>query len=152
MSSVQSELGYILYESQAEMLENVPNPPYRPVPLRIATHHTHGTNQIHRISPNRFGKAIRKKSASVRQGIKVLPIWHGYAMMRETFVRCGRGSNASRQVGISCPEPPFIWLFQRENVKLFGICFIRNARLIRSLWGLGMGLANQTLHRDEWGA
>ena len=37
--------------------------PYCPVPLRIFTHHTHDTNQIHRIYPNRFGKAIRKKSA-----------------------------------------------------------------------------------------
>ena len=44
------------------MLENVPTPPtphppppYRHVPLRTATHHTHGTNQIHRIFLNDLG-------------------------------------------------------------------------------------------------
>ena len=44
---------------------------YRPLPLRIAAHQTHGTNQSHRITPNRFGKAIRRNSAPVRQGFMV---------------------------------------------------------------------------------
>ena len=43
--------------------------PYRPGPLRIPTHYNaHGIDQIHRVSPNRFGKAIRGNSAAVRQG------------------------------------------------------------------------------------
>ena len=46
--------------------------PYRPAPLRISTHYAHGTYQIHQISPNRFGKAIRRNSAPVRQGLKEL--------------------------------------------------------------------------------
>ena len=54
------------------MVENVPNlpppPPYRPISVRIATHHTHGTDQFQRISPNRFGKAIRRNSVPARQG------------------------------------------------------------------------------------
>ena len=48
---------------------------YRPISVRIATHHTHGTNQFQRISPNRFGKAIRRNSAPVRQGYKVKNIF-----------------------------------------------------------------------------
>ena len=44
--------------------------PYRPISVRIATHQSHGTNQFQRVSPNRFGKAIRRNSASVRQGYK----------------------------------------------------------------------------------
>ena len=78
--SVQSELTYALYESQAEwkdsggsakfsnMFENVPNPPVLSHISLIATHHTHGTNQFQRISPNRFGKKIRRNSALGRQG------------------------------------------------------------------------------------
>ena len=68
MSSVQSELRYALYESQAEwndsggtdifssMLESVPNPPVLSrTPPNFQALYTRYTNQIHRISPNRFG-------------------------------------------------------------------------------------------------
>ena len=42
--------------------------PYRPISVRIATHHTHVTNHFQRTSPNRFGRAIRRNSVPVRQG------------------------------------------------------------------------------------
>ena len=40
----------------------------RPVPLRTATRHTHGKNQIQRFFPNRSRKAIRRDSSPVEQG------------------------------------------------------------------------------------
>ena len=91
MSSIQSELWYAPYTNLksngvirggggggggggclarfSNMFENVQNPP---VPFRTppsAIHHTHNTNQIHRIFPNWFGKAIRRGSSPASRAL-----------------------------------------------------------------------------------
>ena len=93
--------------------------PYRPISVRIATHHTHDTSQFHRISPNRFGKAIRRNSAPVRQGY--------YQWLYHCQAVCKYVHSASNL---------HEWLIRKEYVKLcvwFGDFLIGIVRTIRGL-------------------